>query len=90
MPGGPGVRVDSHVFGGYRVPPNYDSLLAKIIVWGNDREEATARMLRALGETRLEGIKTTVGFHERLLRTDEFRRGDLHTRFVEEVLMESR
>ena len=90
MPGGPGVRVDSHVFGGYRVPPNYDSLLAKIIVWGNDREEATARMLRALRETRLDGIKTTVGFHERLLRTDEFRRGDLHTRFVEEVLMESR
>ena len=89
MPGGPGVRVDSHIFGGYRVPPYYDSLLAKIITWGVDREEATARMLRALREVRVDGVKTTAAFHERLLQTEAFRRGDLHTRFVEEELMES-
>ena len=90
FPGGPGVRVDSHIYAGYRVPPNYDSLLAKIIVWGADRAEATARMRRALHETRVEGIHTTVSFHQHLLDSDAFQRGDVHTRFVEEDLMESR
>ncbi len=89
LPGGPGVRVDSHVFSGYRVPPQYDSLLAKIITWGTDRAEATARMQRALKEMRVDGVKTTASFHERLLSTEEFRRGDLYTRFVEDVMMET-
>jgi acetyl-CoA carboxylase biotin carboxylase subunit len=89
LPGGPGVRVDSHIFGGYRVPPHYDSLLAKVITWGVDRQEAAARMLRALQELRVDGIETTAGFHQRLLQTEAFRRGDLHTRFVEDEMMES-
>jgi len=87
LPGGPGVRVDSHLFDGYRIPPYYDSLIAKIVVWGHDRDEAIARMQRALGELRIEGIRTTVSFHERLLDDARFRRGDVHTRFVEDELM---
>ncbi|HMN63398.1 MAG TPA: acetyl-CoA carboxylase biotin carboxylase subunit [Burkholderiaceae bacterium] len=89
-PGGPGIRVDSHVYPGYRVPPYYDSLLAKLVAWGKDRAEAMARMARALSELRVDGVKTTASFHQRLLRTDDFRRGDVHTRFVEQFLRESR
>ena len=89
MPGGPGVRVDSHLFEGYRVPPYYDSLIAKLIVWGQDRDEAIERMRRALSEMRIEGVHTTRAFHLRLLDDARFRRGDVHTRFVEEELMES-
>ena len=69
----------------YRNP----TLLAKIITWGVDRQEATARMLRALQEVRVDGIRTTAGFHQRLLQTEAFRSGDLHTRFVEDEMMES-
>jgi acetyl-CoA carboxylase biotin carboxylase subunit len=90
MPGGPGVRVDSHVFAGYRVPPNYDSLIAKLITWGSDRPEAIARMRRALAELRVEGVKTTAPFLARLLQSDTFVRGDVHTRFVEEFIQEAR
>lgn len=82
-PGGPGIRVDSHVYSGYRVPPNYDSLLAKVVAWGSDRSEAIARMQRALGELRLEGPKSTLALHQRLLRLPAFVRGDVHTRDVE-------
>jgi acetyl-CoA carboxylase biotin carboxylase subunit len=89
-PGGPGVRVDSHVFAGYRVPPYYDSLLAKIIAWGKDRAEALSRMARALAELRIDGVRTTASFHQRLLGADEFRRGDVHTRFVEQFMTEER
>ncbi|MEK7863069.1 MAG: acetyl-CoA carboxylase biotin carboxylase subunit, partial [Chloroflexota bacterium] len=74
-PGGPGVRVDSHMESGYEVPPYYDSLLAKVICWGGDREEALARMQRALGEMRLEGVKTTIPFHRLLLAHEGFRAG---------------
>jgi len=83
-PGGPGVRVDTHIYEGYRVPPHYDSLLAKLLVHGRDREEAIARMQRALGELVIEGVKTTIPFHQWLLSTPEFRRGELHTHFIEE------
>jgi acetyl-CoA carboxylase biotin carboxylase subunit len=83
FPGGPGIRVDSHLHAGYRVPPYYDSLLAKLVAWGRDRAEAIARMQRALQETAIEGVPTTVGFHARLLADPRFRRGDIHTRFVE-------
>lgn len=85
-PGGPGVRVDSHLYTGYTVPPDYDSLLGKIIVWGETREAAIDRMRRALSETVISGVETTVPFHLRLLRHPQFREGVVHTRFVEEVL----
>jgi acetyl-CoA carboxylase biotin carboxylase subunit len=86
LPGGPGVRVDTHVYQGYMIPPYYDSLIAKLIVHGADRAEAIARMLRALDECVFEGIKTTVPFHKRVLRTDEFVSGDLHTKWIEEYM----
>jgi len=76
FPGGPGIRVDSHLFSGY--------LLAKVVSWGRDRHEAIARMRRALTEMRIEGVPTTAPFHLRLLADERFRRGDVHTRFVEE------
>jgi len=74
-PGGPGVRVDSHLMSGYTVPPYYDSLLAKIIVRGRDRAEAMERMRRALGETLVEGVKTTIPFHLRVLSDPAFVEG---------------
>jgi acetyl-CoA carboxylase biotin carboxylase subunit len=82
FPGGPGVRVDSHLYSGYRIPPNYDSLIAKIITWGRDRGEATARMRRALGETLVEGIPTTVAFQLRVLSDERFLSGNFDTTFV--------
>jgi acetyl-CoA carboxylase biotin carboxylase subunit len=87
LPGGPGIRIDSHMFEGYRVPPYYDSLVAKVIAWGHDRAEACARMRRALSEMTIEGIHTTIPFHLRLLADERFVRGDVHTRFVEDELM---
>jgi len=77
FPGGPGIRVDTHVYGGAVVPPFYDSMLAKIIAVGRTRESAILRMERALGETRIEGVKTTVEFCAELLRDEEFRRGGI-------------
>ncbi len=81
-PGGPGVRVDSHVYAGYRIPPNYDSLLAKVIAWAPTREEALRRMERCLRETVVEGVKTTIPFHLRVLDNAFFRRGQVYTNFV--------
>jgi len=89
LPGGPGIRIDSHLFEGYRIPPYYDSLIAKVIAWGRDRDEAIARMRRALSELRVEGVHTTIPFHARLLDDARFRAGDVHTRFVEAELMGS-
>ncbi len=83
-PGGPGVRVDSHLFTGYEVPPHYDSLLAKLIVWADTREAAIARMQRALDEFVVEGIATTIPFHQRLLKHEGFIRGDTYTRFIQD------
>jgi acetyl-CoA carboxylase biotin carboxylase subunit len=71
-PGGPKVRVDSHLRAGYTVPPHYDSLVAKIVVHGGDRAEAIARMQRALGETIVDGIKTTIPYHQKLLADPAF------------------
>ena len=85
-PGGPGVRVDSHLECGYEVPPFYDSLLAKVICWGQDRAEALARMQRALAEMRVDGVKTSIPFHRELLAHASFRAGDINTRFVHDVL----
>ncbi len=83
-PGGPGVRVDSHLYTGYKVPPHYDSLLGKLIVWDTSRDRAIQRMRRALFETALEGpgLKTTIPFHKRVLDNAFFRRGAVYTNFV--------
>ena len=82
-PGGFGVRVDSHVYSGYDVPPTYDSLLGKLIVWGETRDEAIARGHRALDEFIVTGIPTTIPFHLEVLDIDAFRRGEVYTDFVE-------
>jgi acetyl-CoA carboxylase biotin carboxylase subunit len=83
-PGGPGVRVDSHVYSGYRVPPYYDSLLSKLIVWGCDRDEAIARMRRALDEYAITGLKTTIPFHQKLMNNAAFIEGkEVYTDFIE-------
>ena len=85
-PGGPGIRLDTHLFPGYVAPPYYDSLLAKLICWGEDRNEAIARAERALQECVITGIKTTVPFHLALLRDPLFRRGELSTNFIPHYL----
>jgi acetyl-CoA carboxylase biotin carboxylase subunit len=82
MPGGPGVRVDSHIYSGYHVPSYYDSLLAKVIVWAPDRREAIARMARCLDEMQVDGIRTTLPFHMRVMNNAWFRRGEVYTNFV--------
>ncbi|MDR7533607.1 MAG: acetyl-CoA carboxylase biotin carboxylase subunit [Armatimonadota bacterium] len=82
-PGGPGVRVDTHCFPGYVVPPHYDSLLAKVVVWGRDRDEAIARMRRALLEFEIDGVRTTIPFHLAVLDNAFFRRGEVYTNFVQ-------
>ncbi|MDQ7039096.1 MAG: acetyl-CoA carboxylase biotin carboxylase subunit [Aquificota bacterium] len=89
LPGGIGVRVDTHIYPGYEVPPHYDSLLAKLIVWGETREEAIKRGLRALGEFLISGrgLKTNIDFHRRVLMTREFKEGRHHIGFVEEMMV---
>jgi acetyl-CoA carboxylase biotin carboxylase subunit len=82
-PGGPGVRMDTHVYAGYAVPPYYDSLLAKVIVHGNDREEALARMGQALDSFIIEGVTTTIPFLARIIRHPEFAAGRVDTKFLE-------
>lgn len=84
IPGGPGVRIDTFVYPGYTVTPFYDSLLAKLIVWGNSRQDAIARSVRALDEFKIEGIKTTIPFHKKILSNSNFRDGKIHTHFIEE------
>ena len=86
-PGGPGVRVDSHVYTGYDIPPFYDSLIGKLIIWAPNRPAALERMKRALNECAITGIPTTVDFHLRMLDRPEFQRGDVHTKFVEEEML---
>jgi acetyl-CoA/propionyl-CoA carboxylase biotin carboxyl carrier protein len=85
-PGGPFVRVDSGFTAGTEIPRDYDSMFAKLIVWGPDRETARRRMLRSLAEFRIEGVPTTIPFHRWVLETPEFREGRHTTRFVEEAL----
>jgi acetyl-CoA carboxylase biotin carboxylase subunit len=86
VPGGPGVRVDSAIYQGYRIPPFYDSMVGKLIVWALTREEAINRARRALREYRLEGIKTTIPLHIRLLEERALRSGEYHTGYLEELL----
>ncbi|NBI27609.1 acetyl-CoA carboxylase biotin carboxylase subunit [Chengkuizengella marina] len=83
-PGGLGVRVDSAAYPGYIISPHYDSMIAKLIVWGKTREEAIERMKRALSEFTIEGIHTTIPFHLKLLSNDKFLQGDFDIKFLEE------
>ena len=90
FPGGPGVRVDTHVVAGAVIPPYYDSMIAKIVVHGRTRAGAIARMDRALGETRIEGVKTTIGFCRDVLRSEEFRRGGVRVEWLKADYMPRR
>ena len=83
LPGGPGVRVDTHLYPGYTVPPYYDALLAKLIVWAPTRAEAIVKAARALQEFQVDGLKTTIPFHQQVLMNAYFRRGDIATNFVQ-------
>jgi acetyl-CoA carboxylase biotin carboxylase subunit len=89
-PGGPGTRVDSHCYPGWTIAPFYDSLIAKLIVWGPDRGSAIERMKRALSEFRVEGrgVKTTIPFHQAVLANEQFRAGDVSTDFLEHFMAE--
>lgn len=82
-PGGHGIRVDSHVYSGYRIPPNYDSMVGKLITVAQTREEAIAKMHRALSEYVIEGVKTTIPFHIKLMQNEDFKAGNYTTKFLE-------
>ncbi|GAA4852173.1 acetyl-CoA carboxylase biotin carboxylase subunit [Algivirga pacifica] len=84
LPGGAGVRVDSHVYAGYTIPPYYDSMIAKLIVTADSREEAILRMKRALNEFVIEGVKTTIPFHLKMMDNDQFKSGDFTTKFLDD------
>ena len=83
LPGGPGVRVDTHIYSGYTIPSTYDSLMAKLLVWGEDRDEAIVRGRRALEMFRVEGVKTSIPLHLRILEEEDFRAGRLSTQFMD-------
>ncbi len=87
-PGGFGVRVDTHVYAGYTIPPFYDSMIAKLIVTAFTREEAIVRMKRALGEFVIEGVKTTIPFHQKMMENEKFISGNYTTKFIDEVKYE--
>ena len=84
-PGGPGVRIDSHIYTDYQIPPYYDSLIAKLIVWGPDRPTAINRMKRALRECAITGLTTTVGFHQKVMDIPQFLEGNVYTNFIQEI-----
>jgi acetyl-CoA carboxylase biotin carboxylase subunit len=86
-PGGHGVRVDSHIYSGYTIPPNYDSMVAKLITVAQTREEAIAKMHRALSEYVIEGIKTTIPFHLKLMENEEYKKGNYTTKFLDDFEM---
>jgi acetyl-CoA carboxylase biotin carboxylase subunit len=88
LPGGPGVRVETHLYAGYTVPSYYDSLIAKLVVGAPDRTSAIARAQRALGEFRIDGIPTTIPFHLRVLGDKRFASGDFDTHFAARLLEE--
>ena len=86
FPGGPGVRLDTHIYPGYEISPYYDSLVAKLITWGRNRQEAIAVMKRALSEFYIAPVKTTIPFHLRIMDNNLFLRGEVSTHFVQELL----
>ena len=83
-PGGHGIRIDTHVYAGYTIPPNYDSMISKLITVAQTREEAITKMERALDEYIIEGIKTTIPFHQQLMKDSKFRSGDFTTKFMDD------
>ena len=83
LPAGPGVRMDTHIFSPYHISPFYDSLIGKLVVWAADRRMAIKRMQRALAEFQIDGIKTTIPFHQQVLADEDFNRGDIDTHFLE-------
>jgi acetyl-CoA carboxylase biotin carboxylase subunit len=85
LPGGPGVRVDTALYSGYVIPPHYDSLIAKLIVYGKDRSEAIMKMRSALEEFIIEGVNTTIPFHKRVMNNPDFISGNFHTNFIEKL-----
>jgi acetyl-CoA carboxylase biotin carboxylase subunit len=89
-PGGPGVRIDTAAYAEYVIPPYYDSLIAKLIVHGSTRDEAIRRMDRALDMFVLEGVKSTIPLHRRILGTEEFQRGEIYTKLLEDMQEERR
>ena len=89
MPGGMGIRVDTHVYAGYDIPPNYDSMIAKLIVHAPSRIEAINRMIGALDECVIEGIKTIIPFQKQILADANFKRGDFNTGFLDEFYYKS-
>ncbi len=86
-PGGHGVRVDTHVYAGYKIPPHYDSMISKLIVVAQTREEAILKMKRALGEYIIEGVKTTIPFHQKLMENEAFQSGNFTTKFMDSFEM---
>jgi acetyl-CoA carboxylase biotin carboxylase subunit len=89
-PGGPGVRMDSHVYTDYEIPPYYDSLIGKLIVWGPNRDAAIKRMKRALRECAITGVPTTIGFHQKIMETPAFLEGEVYTNFVEQMMLSAK
>jgi acetyl-CoA carboxylase biotin carboxylase subunit len=87
VPGGPGVRIDSHVYAGYRIPPNYDSMIGKLIVHRPTRAQAIATMRRALGEFHVSPVKTTIPLLLQIMHNQNFARGEVDTGFVERELL---
>ena len=85
FPGGPGIRIDTHIHDKYMVTPFYDSLIGKLIVWAKDRPAAINRMSRALSEFEIKGIETTIGFYKKVFKNDNFQKGDIDTHFLERI-----
>jgi acetyl-CoA carboxylase biotin carboxylase subunit len=90
LPGGHGIRVDTHVYAGYTIPPYYDSMIAKLIATGETRKDAIAKMRRALEEFVVEGVKTTIPFHLQLMSHPDFIKGDYTTKFMEDFTLEEK
>jgi len=89
LPGGPNVRLDTHIYAGYEIPPFYDSLVAKLITWGRNRQEAIKTMRRALTEFHISPIKTTIPFHLKLMDNPSFLKGDISTHFIQDMFKEA-
>ncbi|MCG8539474.1 MAG: acetyl-CoA carboxylase biotin carboxylase subunit [Clostridia bacterium] len=87
VPGGNGIRLDSHIYSGYKIPPTYDSMIGKLIVWGKDRREAIVRLQRALDEFIITGIHTNIDFHSQILSSEKFLENQINTSFIEKEMM---
>jgi acetyl-CoA carboxylase biotin carboxylase subunit len=85
-PGGPGIRFDSHIYATYKVPPNYDSMIAKLISYGDTRETAIARMRQALDELVIDGIKTNIELHQKIIRNPAIKQGGFNIHYLEKML----